>query len=303
MRTYPRVMTDNDIWGAIGSLVQERMDDVFEESPEEAIEWLAESLGSLERARALLGGEGIQLNARETRDICQLLHLDADIVSAVTSVASNEVLLHAIGLTLAGCPVLEADPCPVCFSLHERHERARSTDERPALESLALDVLAHIHALEDDDQLPAEASPLEMELYGLLSSLPQSSRLRVLASAYEEQERLESTGDDIQGLISRLVGDYLSPGARTLVDHIALQPEGEAKVADVAAHLGLTGAQLIALERDLLGAFQRFAAEHAGSAAIVWPVTKILDPEGARYQVAPELLAPLRALRTGTADA
>lgn len=287
-------MADNDIWGPLAAVVQERLDEVFEGHPETALEWLTDCLGTWERGQTLLGGCELPLPQSQLVDLCEMLELDADVVSALVSGASNEVLLHVTGMTLAGCPPTTEDACAVCLSLHERHERARGTDERNDLEQLALDVLAHIRMFEPLP--PAEnpdASPISREIHGLLSELPHSSRLRVLATAYEEHERTSEASE--VPLVLQMF-DALPVGCRALVGYLARRPEGVAPQSEVERDLELTPATLAEMEHVFESVMRRFQDSEDGEPA----VQRLGDDREPSYRISPTLLHALRARRRST---
>lgn len=290
-------MNEHDIWQTFSALLQERMEEAFDDEPEEALDWLGGCLGSFERADALLSGRANRLSSSETAAICRVLELDADIVSALLTEASNEVLLHVTGMTLAGCPVVEPDSCPVCVSLHERHERARSADPRADLQALALDVVGHIHSIERFATSPPAAglSPTEREIFTLLGELPHAARLRVLAAAHEERERSrpEPTPEPV---VLRMF-DALPSGCRALVGYLVRRPGGIAFQSEVSRDLDLDGGALQDLEVAFDAACRNFQPDAGDDGEPA--VRKFTDQAGTRYQVSPVLLAALQARRSG----
>lgn len=273
-----------------GELVAERLDQVMPDDPDAAVAWLEEVLGDTDRTDDLLNGRGIDLDEDERAQVSDVLMLEPVLLGALFTPTSPEVLIHMLGEIVPRADAAPGEePCAQCASLAARVAHATVTTPIDDLEDLVFDALSHLvcePAPQSDEQLGG--------LIEVFAGLSPAGRLRVLAMAYEEEER-ERRGVPASAVseLQRARAEDLTEPARNLVDLLALAPTGSVSATDLVTSLSLPGVTALAPIEQNLELCGRILASHGVADTLI---IKVHRSGQAHYSLHPILLAPMRAL-------
>lgn len=270
---------------ALAELVVERLDQVMPDDPDGAVAWLEEVLGDPERTDELLRGEGLDLSEPERTAVADTLLLEPVLLGALFTATSPEVLLHMLREIVPG----DSGECDQCETLAARVASATTATPADDLEDIVFDALCH---------LVCDAPPLDdshwAELVDVFSTLSTAGRLRVLAAAYEEDER-ERRGAAVSPIseLARAREEHLSGPARDVVALLAQAPTGSLSATDLVSSLALPGVGALAPIEQSLEQCGRVLASHDVADSLV---VKVHRSGQAHYSLHPALIGPMRAL-------
>jgi len=267
-------------------LVVERLDQVMPDDPDQAVAWLEEVLGDTDRTDELLNGGGLDLTEPERMALAETLLLEPVLLGALYVPTSPEVLVHMLREIV---PADGLDECDQCGSLAGRVSDIDATTPLDDLENIVFDALCHLIC-----DVPPVAESHWAELVDVFGTLSPAARLRVLAYAYEEEER-EQQGAPISAIseLARARDEHLSAPARDLLTLLVQAPSGSLSATDIVSSLALPGVSALApIEQSLEQCGHFLASNNVADALIV----KVHRSGQAHYSLHPALVAPLRAL-------
>jgi hypothetical protein len=251
-----------------------------------------------ETAEALAWGRQVELEPEATARIAAAFNLHEGLLGCVLHPSSWEGIEHVLTHDLRGCFCDEE--CGVCDLISERSFMLGDEEGEDPLE-VVLDALEHVGPPTPaqagapagaDEQLASSERFQEV-----LAVLPQASRLRVLAFAYQELAEVTS-GHPIGEFVAyaRLRSDYLTPLSRAIFDHLADAPEGELPAGELVARLGLPdGRALGQLMRSINRSLKSLARD--GHPLTEHPLElRRPTPRDRRFRLQPRALSAWRSL-------
>lgn len=207
-------------------------------------------------AESLVWGRLVEISPETNGRLADALSLHPGLLGCVLLPSSWEGVEH--GLREAQRDFCNQD-CGVCDLIAERTFLLDEEGEGDPLE-VCLDALEHLRAVDD---APASADLDEDDrLAEIMNVLPEASRLRVMAFAY--QELAEVTSGQPLGQFAayaRLRQDYLTPLSRHLLDCLACSPEGEMTALEIQQQLKVDGRELSQLIRSVSRSVSRLGGD------------------------------------------
>jgi DNA-binding transcriptional ArsR family regulator len=253
-------------------------------------------------AEALAWGSVVDLAPEATTRIAAAFSLHAGLLGCILRPSSWEGIEHVLTHDLRGC--FCDDDCGVCDLIAERSFMLSDEESEDPL-SVVMDALEHVNpqapALEDGG--PKEELVGEDRFTEVIAILPEASRLRVLAFAYQELAEVTS-GHPIGefAAYARLRRDYLTPLSRAIFDQLADSPEGELTTTDLLKGLGLPdGRALGQLTRSISRSLKTLARD--GHPLTEDPLElRRPTPRDRRLRMRPRALSAWRALLRAEAE-
>lgn len=247
-----------------------------------------------EKMEALVWGLDVQLDPAEISELAAAFSLHSELLGCFICGASREGLEFTLQ-AIAGSTLNVAE-CGYCMEVAEAVDVLNEYSEEEVWQ-LALDLLSHLSA--DESELPLivnDETDTDIDrVIELLQVLPQDSRRRVLAFAYQEHAEVTS-GRPLGAFGAHAqLRDCLTALAREALDSLALTPGGSLTASELATGLGLASSRSLGSLRRTI---ERSVAELAAAGQrIESPLVVNRRQAGAtRLSLSPAALATWRAL-------